>query len=105
MSIKMLTKFFILNLVIICFITQPAYAGDATAGKAKAALCAGCHGANGISLSDDVPNLAGQKAGYLTKAAKDYKTGARNNPMMKSIIGGVSDKDLEDIAAYYSTLK
>ena len=96
---------FSISLSAVCLLAQPVSAGDASAGKSKAALCGGCHGANGISPSPDVPNLAGQKAAYLVKAAKDYKTGARKNPMMQSIIGNMSDEDLEDIAAYYSNLK
>ena len=105
MFITIFKKLFVIAVFTTCFLSQAVFAGDATAGKSKAALCAGCHGADGISPSDEVPNLAGQKAAYLVKAAKDYKTGARKNPMMQSIIGGVSDTDLEDIAAYYSTLK
>lgn len=105
MSTKIMKTCYSLSLVVLCSFYQPVYAGDATAGKAKAALCAGCHGSNGISPSEDVPNLAGQKAAYLVKATKDYKTGARKNPMMQSIIGGVPDADIEDIAAYYSSLK
>jgi len=82
-----------------------AVAGDAAAGKAKAALCAGCHGAGGISMSPDIPNLKGQKAGYLAKAIRDYKTGARKNPMMASVVGMVAEGDIENLAAYYSSLK
>lgn len=80
-------------------------AGDAAAGKSKAALCAGCHGADGISMSPDIPNLKGQKAGYLAKAIKDFKSGARKNPMMATVVGMIADGDEEDLAAYFSSLK
>jgi len=82
-----------------------AMAGDAAAGKSKAALCFGCHGADGISTSPNIPNLAGQKEVYLVKAIGDYKSGARKNPLMASIIGMVADGDIEDLAAFYASLK
>ena len=82
-----------------------AIAGDAAAGKAKSASCAGCHGPEGISFSPDIPNLAGQKEAYLAKAIAYYKTGERKNPMMQSMVGGLSDADMADLAAYYASLK
>ncbi|MGB5261277.1 MAG: c-type cytochrome, partial [Gammaproteobacteria bacterium] len=57
-------------------------AGDAAAGKAKAASCAGCHGANGISSNPMWPNLAGQQSGYLIKQMKAFRDGTRDDPMM-----------------------
>lgn len=80
-------------------------AGDVAAGKAKSSMCAGCHGADGKSLNNAWPNLAGQKAGYLAKALKDYKTGARNDPMMTGMAKPLSDADIANLAAYYSSLK
>ena len=79
--------------------------GDAAAGKAKAALCGGCHGANGISMSPEIPNLAGQKEAYLASAIRAYKSGARKNPMMASVVPMIADGDVDNIAAYYSSLK
>lgn len=79
-------------------------AGDAAAGKAKAASCAGCHGANGISNNPMWPNLAGQKDGYLAKAMKDYRDGKRNDPMMSPMAKPLSDADIENLAAYFSSL-
>ena len=79
-------------------------AGDAAAGKAKAASCAGCHGANGISNNPMWPNLAGQKDGYLVKAMKDYRDGNRNDPMMSPMAKPLSDADIENLAAYFSSL-
>lgn len=80
-------------------------AGNVTAGKDKSGLCAGCHGADGISLSPDIPNLAGQKEAYVAKAVRDYKSGARKNPMMSAMVGSLSDADIDDLAAFYSSLK
>jgi len=80
-------------------------AADIEAGKTKAMLCAACHGSNGISASNDIPNLAGQKAGYLAKAIRDFKSGARKNGMMASVVPMIADEDIENIAAYFASLK
>ena len=57
-------------------------AGDAAAGKAKSATCAGCHGAAGISANPLWPNLAGQQQAYLVKQMKAFRDGTRKDPMM-----------------------
>ena len=57
-------------------------AGDAADGKAKAATCAGCHGAAGVSANPLWPNLAGQKDAYMVKQMKAFRDGVRNDPMM-----------------------
>lgn len=78
-------------------------AGDAAAGKAKAAMCVSCHGATGVSAVDMYPNLAGQKAAYLVKALKAYKSGDRNDPTMKGMVGALSDADIENVAAFFAS--
>lgn len=80
-------------------------AGNAEAGKSKSSICGGCHGANGISSSPSIPNLAGQKNGYLAKSIKDYRDGKRTDSMMQSLAKGLSDADIDDLAAFYSGLK
>ncbi len=80
-------------------------AGDAAAGKAKAAVCAGCHGANGISANPLWPNLAGQKDAYLVKQLKAFRDGSRKDPMMTPMAKPLSDADIENLAAFYSSLK
>ncbi len=79
--------------------------GDASAGKAKSMTCAGCHGASGISPNDLWPNLAGQKAGYLAKQIKAFRDGSRQDPMMTAMVKPLSDDDIENLAAYYASLK
>ena len=79
-------------------------AGDAAAGKVKAATCGACHGANGISNNDMWPNLAGQKQGYLVSQMVAFRDGARKNPMMAPMAANLSDADIADLAAYYSSL-
>lgn len=84
--------------------TGQAIAGDTAAGQAKSAACAGCHGANGISSNDLWPNLAGQKATYLSKQIKAFRDGQRNDPMMSNMVKTLTDQDADDLAAYYSGL-
>lgn len=79
-------------------------AGDAAAGKAKSATCAACHGQDGISPNDLWPNLAGQKEGYLVLQMKAFRDGQRNNPMMAPMAAGLSDADIDDLAAFYASL-
>ncbi len=83
----------------------PAWAGDAAAGKAKAAMCAGCHGSDGISLNPLWPNLAGQKEGYLIKQLRAFRDGTRKDPLMGPVAKNLSDEDIENLAAYFSSLK
>ena len=79
-------------------------AGDAAAGKAKAKTCAGCHGANGLGSGAN-PKLAGKSEADIAQALKDYKSGKRANPMMKTFAAPLSDQDIENLAAYYASLK
>jgi cbb3-type cytochrome c oxidase subunit III len=78
-------------------------AGDAEAGKAKTAVCAGCHGADGNSMVPSFPKLAGQVEKYTIKQLHDMKNGDRNVPQMAAFLPGLSDQDIEDIAAYYAS--
>jgi len=78
--------------------------GDAAAGKAKAGACAGCHGASGEGTKPNPP-LAGLPEAKFVQAMKDYKSGKRPNPVMKSFASPLSDQDFENLAAYYVSLK
>lgn len=80
-------------------------AGDPAAGQAKAAVCAACHGVDGISMIPMYPNLKGQHAAYLVKQMKDFRSGARNDPVMSAQAKPLSDQDIENLAAYYASLK
>jgi cytochrome c553 len=77
--------------------------GNAEAGKEKAANCAACHGETGDSSDPNFPRLAGQYESYLVKALQDYKSEARNNPMMTGMVSGLSEEDILDISAYYAS--
>ncbi len=79
----------------------PAH-GDPAAGEPATAVCGGCHGANGVSVDAATPSLAGQDAQYLERAIKAYRT-TRKNWGMQRYVAGLSDKDIENIAAYYAS--
>ena len=79
-------------------------AADAAAGKVKSASCAGCHGAAGISKNPMWPNLAGQQPGYLVKQLKAFRDGSRIDPMMQPMAKPLSDEDIANLAAWYSSL-
>jgi cytochrome c553 len=79
-------------------------AGDPAVGKAKANACASCHGAKGEGVKPN-PALAGKSEGEIVQAIKDYKSGKRANPVMKAMVGSVSDQDMANLGAYYASLK
>lgn len=79
-------------------------AGDAEAGKAKSVTCVACHGPEGISIAPNYPNLACQKEQYLVDSIKAYQSGDRNNPIMKPMVAALSEEDIANLAAFYSTL-
>jgi cytochrome c553 len=90
-------------LVVSAITAGNVLAADAAAGKGKAAICSACHGANGVSPSDPWPNLASQKAGYLVKQLKAFRDGTRKDPLMSPMAQPLSDADIDDLAAYFST--
>ncbi len=77
--------------------------GDVNAGKQQAAACAGCHGENGNSAVSTFPKLAGQHATYLVRELKSLKVGLRDAPMMAPLAMGLSEKDIDDLAAFYES--
>ncbi len=82
--------------------------GDAKAGQGKVDMCIGCHGIKGYQASFPevykVPMIAGQGAKYIASALNAYKKGERKHPSMRGIADSLSDQDIADVAAYYSTL-
>jgi cytochrome c553 len=97
--------------LVITFLLLPAFLpipviaeGDASAGKAKSITCAGCHGPEGVSTNPMWPSLAGQKEQYLVKQLRDFRDGRRHNPVMAPMAKVLSDQDIENLAAYYSSL-
>lgn len=76
---------------------------DPAAGKAKSAACTACHGADCNSLVPMFPKLAGQQADYLYHTLKAYKSGKRKNAIMAGQVASLSEADMENLAAYFST--
>lgn len=80
--------------------------GDAAAGKDTVEkICSACHGLDGNKpLAADYPKLGGQNADYLLRALKDYKSGARKNPIMGAQIANLKDEQMmKDVAAYFAS--
>jgi len=85
-----------------------ALASDASAGLAKSAICASCHGPVGISPVPSYPNIAGQNPLYLDYAIRRYRDGQRSGDqagMMFTVTQALTDADISDLAAYYGSLK
>lgn len=95
-------KKIILTLSLMLCALPVVAGGNAEAGKAKSASCAACHGADGNSPTAMFPKLAGQHADYLVQSLKEYKSGKRKNPMMQGQVSNLSDRDMRDLAAYFS---
>jgi cytochrome c553 len=76
--------------------------GDVDAGKVLAKNCAACHGETGIGTNPAWPNFAGQKAGYLVNVLKAFRGGIRKDPMMASVVRGLSDADINNLAVFYA---
>jgi len=91
------------TVLTISVASAPSMAANAEAGKEKAKACAACHGADGNSASADFPKLAGQQADYIVKSLQGYKSGARKNPIMAPMGTNLSQRDIEDLAAYFSS--
>ena len=93
--------------LLLAATAAPAFAasGDAEAGERKSAACVACHGKNGISVSPEFPNLAGQYPDYIQTALTHYKNGKRKNPIMTAQAANLSPKDILDLAAYFSSQK
>jgi cytochrome c553 len=87
--------------------TLHAAGGDPVAGKAKTAMCAGCHGIPNYKTAFPevyhVPKIGGQHAAYIVKALQAYRSGERTHPTMRAIAKDLSDQDMADLAAYYAS--
>lgn len=101
---KSLLKNLLLISLLVC--SAAAISGDVTLGKAKVEqVCVACHGVDGIGIDPTYPKLAGQYADYLMQALKDYRSGARTNAIMAGFAATLTDEDIANVSAYYSTLE
>jgi cytochrome c553 len=93
-----------LSLVAVLGCSAPVLAaGSVEAGQAKSLTCMACHGADGNSLNPEWPNLAGQHRSYIEKQLRHFKAGERQNPLMSPMAMVLSDEDIADLAAYFSS--
>lgn len=95
----------ILSSFLAVFFTLPVLAADSAAGEQKASSCVSCHGQNGNSSSAQWPNLAAQQPTYLVNQLKTFKAGDRINIMMQSMTANLSNEDINNLAAYFSSQK
>lgn len=103
-----LVALFLAGMAALGLHTPTLAAGDVAAGKAKSAVCATCHGTDGIATMPSYPNLAGQNAEYLESALKAYRDKQRQGGMaaiMQMQAANLSDEDIANLAAYYASLK
>ncbi|MCB1774029.1 MAG: c-type cytochrome [Gammaproteobacteria bacterium] len=94
------------TVLVLAGVNGTALAGNAAAGKAKFAVCAGCHGPTGAGNEAlKYPKLAGLEAGYVKQQLVAFKSGARDNATMKAMTAGLNETDMDNLAAYIATLK
>jgi len=86
-------------------VSQPVFPADAATGREVSRQCSVCHGQLGVAKDPEVPNLAGQSAFYIEKSLKDYQSGAREDRRMTLLVKNLSDEDIKNLAAWYSSLK
>jgi cbb3-type cytochrome c oxidase subunit III len=96
-------KKLLISLIVSVGLMSSAHAGDAVAGKAKAATCGACHGADGNSLAPSFPKIAAQGERYLVKQITEIKNGDRQVPQMMGFVAGLNETDIADIAAYFAS--
>jgi cytochrome c553 len=87
--------------LLACVGMSAANAADTDKGN-RSSICAACHGVTGISKQDVWPNLAGQKAGYITAQLKQYQTSVRKDAVMESLAKLLTDEEIEKLAAYFA---
>jgi cytochrome c553 len=96
-----------LAIAVMALLPEAALAADPVAGKAKAVVCAGCHGVDGKAIAPIYPNLAGQNAAYLESSMKAYRAKERSGgqaAVMYGMAAGLTDDDIANLAAYFSGL-
>lgn len=94
-----------LLLGVLMLTAGAAQARDPVAGKARAGMCATCHGPLGLSQLPNAPNLAGQPAIYTVEQLKNYRSGKRQNEVMGVIAKPLTDQEIDDLAAWYASIQ
>jgi len=90
----------------LCGLLVPAgHAADAAAGRQKAKQCQTCHGIDGVAKIPIAPHIAGESKIYLETQLKAFRSGKREHEIMSIIAQKLSDEDISDLAAWYSSIK
>ena len=98
-------RYRLVGILFFASITSPlAYAADVAAGKAKAEICAGCHGENGVSQTENIPSLAGQPDLFIQWQLVFFRAGTRKNEQMQPITAEIGNDDVRNLGAYFSEL-
>jgi cytochrome c553 len=92
------------GLALSALASIPVRAADIAAGKEKAEVCAGCHGDNGISQTENIPSLAGQPDQFIQWQLVYFRAGARKNEQMQPIVEGINNEDIRNLGAYFASL-
>ncbi len=82
---------------------KPQGSNPSAAAETAYYTCGGCHGPEGVRVEYMSPNIIGQKKGYLAAKLRDFRDSKRINPYMNGVVSGLSDQEINDLAAYYST--
>ena len=97
---------YLVGIVALGLVSTAALAGgDPAIGKTKATPCVACHGEDGMGIAPNYPVLAGQHADYLAHSLRQYRSGERKNAIMAGFATNLSDDDIEDLAAWFSSLE
>jgi cytochrome c553 len=102
-KIELLSKYLIV--AVFSAYAALAHAADPNTGKTKSSSCSVCHGLNGVAVTPEAPNLAGQPSIYLAQQLKNYKSGKRSHEIMSLIAKQLGEQDIDDIAAWYSSIQ
>src|SRR5947209_143005 len=104
-SMRRQTISYVMNAVALVTLSLlPANAADVAAGKAKAEICAGCHGDNGISQTENIPSIAGQPDQYIQWQLVFFRAGSRKNEQMQPIVEEINNEDIRNLGAYFASL-
>jgi cytochrome c553 len=93
-----------LALVLLALALAPVHAADTAAGKEKAGVCAGCHGEDGISQTENIPSLAGEPDQFIQWQLVFFRGGSRKNEQMQPIAEQISNDDVRLLGAYFASL-
>ncbi len=95
----------VLAIVASTLVVAPVRAGDPAAGRQKAKTCRPCHGIDGIAKIPTAPNIAGESPIYLETQLKAFRSGKRVHEIMSVVARKLSDEDIADLAAWYSSIR